>query len=132
LALEFHLYSVVEILKVLCECGADANAQDAFGNTPLHWLASDRKEQRAEMIRVLKTAGANLDTRNFKAETPLHIAVRSGNLESAKALIGCGANLNVRISNGVNCTTDCDQRRLSSIASILRENEADLDLDMRD
>jgi ankyrin repeat protein len=118
----------VQVLKILCEFGADANAQDASGNTALHWVASSPREQRAEMIRVLKTAGANLDTRNLKAETPLHVAVYFGNLESTRAWIDCGADLHARNSNGVNALQIAIRKGYSSVASILKENGADLDM----
>jgi ankyrin repeat protein len=118
-----------QVLKILCEFGADANDQDASGNTALHRIANDRSTgQRTEKLRVLKTAGANLDTRNFKAETPLHIAVRSDGLEYAMALIYGGANLHARNSNGVNALQIAITGGYSSIASTLKENGADLDM----
>lgn len=57
--------------QYLLNFGAEVNAQDIDGNTPLHaavWL-NDLKA-----ARVLLEAGGNATIKNKKGETPLHIA----------------------------------------------------------
>src|SRR6266702_5168064 len=60
-----------EIVCLLLECGANADAEDKAGNTPLH-LASFWG--RTEVMRLLLDHGAILDVEDNEGRTPLRMA----------------------------------------------------------
>ena len=90
------------------DAGADANAADDGGKTPLHW-ASERNEN-VEVVRVLLDAGADVGAATGLGSTPLHGAASSnGNVEVVRALLDAGAdigaaNYSVRRSGGISVT----------------------------
>jgi len=82
--------------QVLLDHGADANARDLLGFTPLHWAVQLRREEpsafnRLDTIRVLLRHGADPKRRAVSSSTPLSIATRKENeaaLEAIKDVIG--------------------------------------------
>ncbi len=58
----------VEAIKLLVECGADANARDDENNTPLHVSAFNRPTKPTVAAALLE-AGAHLDTINADSKT---------------------------------------------------------------
>jgi ankyrin repeat protein len=60
--------SLVEILRILCEGGADVNVKSAQGASVLHYIA--RYTGNFEMIRLVVEAGADLKAVH-EGETPL-------------------------------------------------------------
>ena len=55
----------------------------------------------AGMIIQHYNAGTNIDLKNQWNATPLHYAARSGKLDSVKALIAKGANVNAKNNSNV-------------------------------
>ena len=62
---------MLEMLLMLLGAGADPNAQDGGGRTPLHFAADSIS---SAAIAVLLDAGADPDTRDEYYRTPLHRA----------------------------------------------------------
>jgi len=99
----------VDIIKVLLEHGADANACDINDWTPLHDAArssihQDDNKERAECIEILVKKGeANINALNIRRETPLHIACEFGSKKLIKRLRKLGVDLFATTVNGYNC-----------------------------
>ena len=86
-----------ESVRGCLEAGADVNARDKHGNTPLHNLAVSNSRSAAGVIALLVEAGADVHARNHAGATPFHVALadrreRDGN---AIALLDAGADFNI-------------------------------------
>ena len=89
----------IEKLQACLEAGADVNAPDRFGSTPLHVAA--RVSDHAEVILALVNAGSDVHARRFDGGTPLHTAVESGDSpQVVEALVAAGADVNARDNTG--------------------------------
>lgn len=76
-------------LRFLLSRGANANAQDARGNTPMLLAVNGGC---AACIDTLVARKANLNLANASGETPLIRAVQLRNLDFARTLLTAGAN----------------------------------------
>ena len=68
--------------RALLAAGADPNARDENGRTPLHEAKS------VEQTQALLAAGANPNARGEYEQTPLHVAK---SVEQTQALLAAGA-----------------------------------------
>ena len=86
------------MVELLLHLGADPNAQNPSGQTPLYWVGNGAPgADGAAVVRVLAQHGAQVDAQEkLKQCTPLHMAARRGNVQVAAALLECGADLEVR------------------------------------
>ncbi|CAB0042968.1 unnamed protein product [Trichogramma brassicae] len=82
-----------KILRVLLLGGADPNAADENGWTPLHHLCRRHDQGRGpadfffETIDEYAAKRLNVDAQDESGETPLHLAVRSDNREMLELLL---------------------------------------------
>ena len=84
--------SDVEAVSASIAKGANVNARDQIGHTPLHWAVEEHRRAAAE---VLIAKGADLNALNIADGTPLHTALRVNDIELARLLISSGANLTI-------------------------------------
>ncbi|CAK4227616.1 unnamed protein product, partial [Aphanomyces euteiches] len=68
--------------------GADVNAQDNDGNTPLHITT---KNGYVTTVKELLSHKADVRIPNMNGWTPLHFASSEGNLDAVKLLMDAGA-----------------------------------------
>ena len=84
------------VIGLLLEAGADLEAREVAGETPLHWAAGSAN---AVAVEALLAAGANLEARGEEGRTPLHEAAMS--YEDPTVVIGllleAGANLEAQV-----------------------------------
>jgi RNase P subunit RPR2 len=69
----------VAVTALLLDAGADLNAEDAKGNTPLHYAVA--RPGSRELVRLLLDRGALAYARNAASQTPAEVAEESGNRE---------------------------------------------------
>lgn len=81
----------VECVRLLAGAGANVNARDNDGNTPLHETFLTDVEE--ELLKL----GANVNARNKEGETPIFTNVDQ---EAIPLFIKYGADLSIRNSNG--------------------------------
>jgi hemoglobin len=92
---ETAMFGDAKLTRVLVRLGADPNAKETGGHTPLYRAAT------GEVARVLVEAGAALDVASGPtAGTPLHQAARTGKVSVAAALLDHGASIEARDCKG--------------------------------
>ena len=118
-----------EAAKILIEGGADVNAKDDIGNTPLHWAAkgwtTTREGGAPETAAILIAGGANVNAKDKYGLTPLHWARSAPKV--AKILLKNGANVNARSNSGKTPLHMAGSRNSPrEFAALLLENGADI------
>jgi truncated hemoglobin YjbI len=92
---EAALAGEAELAAVLIRSGADPDAKEAEGHTPLYRAAT------GDVARVLLAAGAAADIASGPTRgTPLHQAARRGYVSVATALLDHGATMDARDAKG--------------------------------
>jgi len=108
----------IEAVKFFLASGADVNAKDEDGETPLGWaelrnhteiatllrkhggkyglIAVAAKVGDVEAVREFLAAGADVNAKDEFGGTPLHFAAEEGHKEIAELLIAAGANVNAK------------------------------------
>jgi len=91
----------ITLVKSAIAQGADLEAKNNSGKTPLHIAVLRSGGQRYEMMRLLLEAGANPNAQDMKGQTPLHIASRHWHLSPVRLLVSAGSNVNARDKKGM-------------------------------
>ena len=77
-----HSASTADVVAALVEAGANPNARDEYGITPLHWAAANRT---AEVVTALLEAGADPKARNSAGKLPFDWAETNEQLKGTDA-----------------------------------------------
>jgi cytohesin len=85
----------------LIAAGAELEARDAHGWTPLHNAASG---DIVEFVTALLDLGAGLHARDRRGFTPLHTAANEGSAACATVLLDRGAEIDARTAKAVDLT----------------------------
>ncbi len=135
----------VSVVESLLEHGANANAAElGRGQTALMWAAAQR---HADVVRVLVAAGSDVHVRskvwhqlentagntnpsgNFRmahgGSTPLLFAARTGDVDTARALVDAGADVNDIAAAGTSALVIAAHSGHSALAIYLVERGAD-------
>ncbi|KAF7515662.1 hypothetical protein PCG10_002968 [Penicillium crustosum] len=112
---------------ILHNCGANIEAKDKSGKTPLHNAAFYGID---DSIRALHKLGANLEAQDHSGATPLHEAAFYGIDDSIRALHKLGANLEARDHSGATplhkaafCGKDDSMRALHKLGANLEAQD---------
>ncbi|CAM1500555.1 Fc.00g097170.m01.CDS01 [Cosmosporella sp. VM-42] len=83
------------LIKLMCELGADVNASNRFDITALHF-AVVRPTKDGDIKKALIAHGSDIDARNSDGWTPLWDAVADSQLTAARQLLDYGCDPNAR------------------------------------
>jgi ankyrin repeat protein len=143
------LNNLPEVSRLL-SVGADVNAKDRYGNTPLHWSCFQMQvvnelldhgadieakdysgwtilhracyRGRVTVVIELLSRGANIETKDNDGNTPLYLASREGYLPVVKALLSSGANIIAANNQGRLPIHEAVSRRYSAVAKSQLQN----------
>jgi ankyrin repeat protein len=109
----------VEIARVLLKHGADTEARDKHGFSPLMRTA---QREHVEPVLVLLEHGADVNAVNMREQTPLYIASGWATSTIVQILLGHGADAKAQCWNN---ETPLHQARGEQVALLLLEHGAD-------
>ena len=114
-----HYARTVACVDILLAAGADLQARNKFGHTPLHAVC--RGAGDLALLERLLEAGADIDATDLDGETALSNATYGKHDDCALFLIRQGANMD--LANGHNGTGDAPihMSLISSVPAVLEE-----------
>ena len=83
--------------ELLRYAGANLEASDIIGYTPLHCAANSAS---VELVSLLVQSGVHVDATNNGGATALHLAARGGAPDCVEVLLAAGADIDARTSAG--------------------------------
>ncbi|XP_062512437.1 serine/threonine-protein phosphatase 6 regulatory ankyrin repeat subunit B-like [Corticium candelabrum] len=83
----------IQTVQLLVDCGADVNALNEDGQTPLHTAAGGEKDC-PELCSILLEHNAKIDAVDKDGNQPLHLAVRKGHTRTSRLLLSSEADVN--------------------------------------
>jgi ankyrin repeat protein len=136
----------VDAVRILLDRGADVNAKETYkGQTALMWAAS---ESHPEVVKLLMTHGADWKDRSIDRETKpprlsaassispiarggftaLLFSAREGDIESAKAMLDAGADINYGDIDNTTALVVGIMNKQFSFAKFLLDRGADVNV----
>lgn len=85
-----------EIVKLLASNGADLEEEDADGDKPIHYAAYGNEPG---IITLLTNLGANINSRNKRNHTALHVAVNKEFVNCVRVLTSSASRLDVNLQD---------------------------------
>lgn len=116
----------VEVVVLLLRSGADANVADRGGHPPLYRVANEcASEAGPRIVKLLAEAGADVNAQSgVTRATALHMAARRGFVETARALLECGARMDLRDTKGDTALDRARNCRRQAVVRLFQERGA--------
>ncbi|XP_014234507.1 uncharacterized protein LOC106657483 [Trichogramma pretiosum] len=117
-------------VQLLLDYGADVNAKDIYGNTPLHIAARLNYLDERTMDRIVKLLvdkGADVNDDTMAGETAFHFAIINGNEKLVRLFLKYGANVNKKNHDGKSSLHFAIQYSNKNIVKLLLDRGARID-----
>ena len=95
-----YVINAPEVMKYLIGIGADVNAKDNNGATPLHSASFDIVKEYLKSVKILVQARADVNAKDKNGLTPLHLASHRGYVKTMEYLMENGADVHARDKEG--------------------------------
>ena len=115
---EHYIFNILKLIKSLVNHGADVNAQDCYGGTPLYMASMTGV---IEIVRELLKNGAIVDT------SALHNAVAFDQVEIVQEFINHNANLDTKDSEGNSPLHSASAYCCTEVVTLLLKNGANIE-----
>lgn len=109
------------IVSILLQAGADVNAANKMGETPLSFAAA-RPCNREVFCCLISVEGICLDAVDSNGDTALIMAAKAGLLENVQALVAAGVNLRIQNKRGQTALSLAKSCRHTEVAQWLEEH----------
>lgn len=106
--------------RILINAGADINAKDRMGMTPLLLTCGKFSSGNKEIAEMLIHKGANINARDLLGFTPLLLSLTGGVSGVAELLIEKGADLQAATRTGKNALSLAEMTGNTKIAELIR------------
>ncbi|MBN1507520.1 MAG: ankyrin repeat domain-containing protein [Sedimentisphaerales bacterium] len=124
----------IRSIELLISHGADVNARDWHGHTPLHHVAARQTTHSnlywtpssKDTVAALIGHGAQIDAKDRYGRTPLHYALRSGDEDVVRLLVASGASVSAADNKGNTSLHLAARRGSADIADLLIARGADV------
>ena len=114
------LLGLTDIAKLLLESGANVNACDNDGTTPLTGAAL---KGHVEVAKLLIEAGADVNSKNNNGQTALMYASYNGQTEIVKMLIEARVDIYDQDNNGYTALMLASEQGHTNIVELLKDSE---------
>ncbi|GJQ80542.1 hypothetical protein Trydic_g19948 [Trypoxylus dichotomus] len=126
------IYGSEQVVQDLIRLGAQINAVDGFGCTPLHYNVmryplhgnDGQKNEDLAITRLLLNHGANFNLANSFGNAPLHVTMRLKSTNTLKLLLEKGCNVNIQDAFGKTSLHIAVEEKEPSSIRVLLENGA--------
>jgi len=116
----------VKFAQLLLERGANINARNKVGHTPLHrvlaGLDDDSGANFFDTIQLLLEHGADVDALDDAQSTPLHVASEYGSAKATRLLLECGASVHLQNKQGQTPSQVASTHGREAITRLLSEH----------
>lgn len=93
------------MMNILLKNGADKNAVDKKGNTPLHLIVIGNSMNKQDLLEVLVQYNPNGNLKNLEGKTPLILTCQMGEMTMVFFYCLLGIGVNVNLSDDTTYTT---------------------------
>ncbi len=108
-------------LRLIAE-GADPNAQDGIGNTPLTVAV---RHGDIDMVHLLLNYGARVDGRGMLGVTPLMLAAEKDDAELVSVFLQAGADVNAKSESGRTALLVAQRNNNTPMTALLKSSGAE-------